>query len=156
CCSVIQREGTKTFEYGIDPPNFAAGDRSDRRGMSMSVKVSVVIPTRNRAALLRRAIDSVLAQTSANLEIIVVLDGPDRDSELLLKNHTDDRVRHIVCAEACGGAEARNIGVRAGTGEYIAFLDDDDEWLPTKLEEQLRCIRAQADAQRTIVTSRLI
>jgi glycosyltransferase involved in cell wall biosynthesis len=99
--------------------------------------VSVVIPTCNRSALLKRAIDSALDQTRPPLELIVVVDGPDPATTASLSCFSDSRIRIIALDEVVGGAEARNIGVRRATGEWIAFLDDDDEWLPNKLELQM-------------------
>jgi glycosyltransferase involved in cell wall biosynthesis len=99
--------------------------------------ISVVIPTRNRPDLLRRAVDSALAQTHRDLEVVVVVDGADDATEAALRSVDDARLHWIVNAEPVGGSEARNVGVRAAAGEWIAFLDDDDEWLPSKLERQL-------------------
>ena len=106
--------------------------------------VSVVIPTRNRAQLLRRALDSVSRQTYLRLEIIVVVDGEDAETSATIEGFCDSRIRAIVNRVSQGGAEARNIGVRAALGSYIAFLDDDDEFLPNKIELQLkRALRSQ-------------
>lgn len=105
--------------------------------MNPSIDVSVVIPTRGRPELLMRAVVSALQQTLRNLEVIVVLDGPDLDTEKAIYNINDSRVSLIALAQPVGGSEARNIGARAASGEYIALLDDDDEWLPGKLEAQL-------------------
>jgi len=98
--------------------------------------VSVVIPTRNRAGLVRRAVDSALCQSYSNVEVIVVIDGPDGGTAEALNAIDDGRLRVIELTESVGGAEARNTGVRASTGEWIAFLDDDDEWLPEKIKKQ--------------------
>ena len=123
--------------------------------METSPRVSVVIPTRNRPELVLRAVRSALSQTYKNLEVVVVVDGPDPET---VKAVTDlgefcVRVRHLT--ESVGGAEARNEGVRTAGGEWIAFLDDDDEWLPSKIERQLEAARA-SKATFPIVTTRLI
>jgi glycosyltransferase involved in cell wall biosynthesis len=99
--------------------------------------VTAVIPTRNRPELLMRAIASVLAQTCEQIEIVVVIDGPDAASEAALRAKANERLRVIALPESVGGSDARNIGVQNVTTEWIAFLDDDDEWLPSKIEKQL-------------------
>jgi glycosyltransferase involved in cell wall biosynthesis len=100
--------------------------------------VSVIIPTYDRAHLVSRAIKSVLNQTYQDFEIIVVDDGSTDNTEEVVKNLNDPRIRHIPHEKNRGLSAARNTGIRAARGEYIAFLDDDDLWLPLKLEKQLR------------------
>ncbi len=99
-------------------------------------QVSVVIPTRERAALVERAVRSVLAQTFDEFEIVVVIDGPDPETKEALQQLGDKRLRIVHLAEKVGGSEARNIGVRFARGKWIALLDDDDEWFPEKLAKQ--------------------
>jgi len=99
--------------------------------------VSAVIPTRNRPELVCRAVRGALAQTYANLEIIVVVDGPDPKTVEVLEALREPRLRVVALPENVGGSEARNIGVREAMGEWVAFLDDDDEWLPEKIERQI-------------------
>jgi glycosyltransferase involved in cell wall biosynthesis len=108
--------------------------------------VSVVIPTRGRPSLVRRAVESALGQTWAALEVVVVLDGPDEATRRALEGVNDDRVRVVELAVRLGGAAARNAGVQAAFGEWVAFLDDDDLWMPHKLEAQLG--RAEDSAYR--------
>lgn len=103
--------------------------------------VSVVIPTHNRAPLLRRALQSVCAQTYANLEIIVVDDASTDDTRAVVACFGDARIRYLRNEENKGGAGTRNVGVRAACGEYIAFLDDDDEWEPDKTAEQVKLLQ---------------
>ena len=103
--------------------------------------VSVVIPTHNRAELLRRAIKSVLDQTYVNLEIIVVDDASSGNTHEVVADFGDPRIRYIRHESNRGGSAARNTGIRAATGEFIAFLDDDDEWEPEKTQEQLRLLQ---------------
>jgi glycosyltransferase involved in cell wall biosynthesis len=99
--------------------------------------VSVVIPAYNRSGVLRQAIDSVLAQTHSDLEVIVVDDGSTDDTAALVAEYDDDRVRYVGHERNRGRSAARNTGIEASNGEYIAFLDSDDRWLPHKLERQL-------------------
>jgi len=99
--------------------------------------VSVVIPTRNRQQLLARSLASASNQTYKNIEIIVVIDGPDPATVDYLTTVPDARLRVVPLKENVRGGEARNIGVRTATGSWIAFLDDDDEWLPMKVEQQV-------------------
>jgi len=97
--------------------------------------VSVIIPTYKRANLVSQAIESVLAQTYTDYEIIVINDGsPDNTKEVL--DEFEDKITTIH-QENQGVASARNAGIRAAQGRYIAFLDDDDLWLPNKLEKQI-------------------
>lgn len=100
--------------------------------------VSIVIPTRDRPELVRRAIGSALEQTFTASEVIVVIDGPDDVTMQVLSAIKDPRLRIKALPSSLGGAAARNVGVVAAKGRWIAFLDDDDEWLPTKLDTQLR------------------
>ncbi|HOW59379.1 MAG TPA: glycosyltransferase [Candidatus Omnitrophota bacterium] len=98
-------------------------------------KVSVIIPTFNRAEYICDAIDSVLAQTYHDLEIIVINDGSIDDTEKALKKY-GGRIQYLYQNNA-GVSAARNKGIKASRGEYIAFLDADDSWLPEKLSVQI-------------------
>jgi glycosyltransferase involved in cell wall biosynthesis len=104
--------------------------------------ISVVIPTRGRPELVGRAIASALRQDLAPSEILVVVDGPDPATETALAAVRDPRLRVIVRSSSEGAAAARNHGVEAASGEWIAFLDDDDEWLPEKLARQFSAMEA--------------
>lgn len=99
--------------------------------------VSIVIPTRNRPETVCRAVRCALDQTYRNLEVVVVIDGPDPATLDALEALNDQRLYVIALPGNVGGSEARNTGVRHARGEWIAFLDDDDEWLPEKIERQL-------------------
>jgi glycosyltransferase involved in cell wall biosynthesis len=112
-----------------------------------AVTISVVIPTYNHAAYLREAIDSALAQTLPPLEVIVVDDGSTDDTAAVLRCY-GDRIRTIRQANA-GVAAARNAGVAAVIGDYIAFLDSDDVWALDKLERQ--AARFKADPRLGLV-----
>ena len=107
--------------------------------------VTAVIPTRGRPELLASAVRSALRQTWLNMEVIVVVDGPDPATGEYLETLTDPRLRVVFLAERLGGSDARNAGVRAARGEWIAFLDDDDEWLPEKIERQMLAAQAMPD-----------
>ena len=100
-------------------------------------KVSVIIPTCNRPELLSRAIKSVLNQTYQDFELIVVDDGDEKLAEDVVRQFNNHRIKYIKHSEQKGGSAARNTGIKAAQGEFIAFLDDDDEWLPEKLEIQM-------------------
>ena len=106
--------------------------------------VSVVIPTRDRAGLLPRAVRSVLGQSFPDLELLVVddasTDGTRSVSSALAAS--DPRVRVVHLPRPVGGAEARNRGIALAKGELVAFLDDDDEYLPEKLELQVEVLRS--------------
>ena len=110
--------------------------------------ISVVIPTHNRASLLKKAIDSVLLQTERDLEIIVVDDAStDETSELLNEFvKTDARIKVIKNKAALGGGGARTAGIFASKGKWVAFLDDDDEWFKNKLSLQLEKINLSPSA----------
>jgi glycosyltransferase involved in cell wall biosynthesis len=105
--------------------------------------VSVVIPSYNRAYCVAATIDSALAQTHGNMEILLVDDGSsDGTRELIAERYRDEpRVRYIHQANA-GVSAARNHGLRMARGQYVALLDSDDIWLPWKIEAQLRCLAA--------------
>lgn len=117
------------------------------------IPVSVVIPTRNRPHLVCRAVESALRQTLRNIEVVVVIDGPDHSTVSALRDIEDPRVRWIELPENAGGSEARNIGIREARGKWIALLDDDDEWLSTKLATQLEFVETLTDSS-VIVCSR--
>lgn len=117
--------------------------------------MSVVIPTRGRPDLVQKAIASALAQDFGSLEVIVVIDGDDPGTRASLGSVSDPRLRVIEIAVSVGGSQARNVGVRKARGKWIAFLDDDDEWLPQKLSRQIVAARRGATT-RPVISSRLI
>ncbi len=119
------------------------------------ISVSVVIPTRNRPELVLKAVASALAQDFGKIEVIVVADGEDPATRKALDELRDSRLRVVDLAVSVGGAEARNIGVRTARGEWIAFLDDDDEWLPHKLSRQVVAAR-RSRALLPVISSRVI
>lgn len=102
--------------------------------------VSVIIPTRNRAAMVRQAVESVLAQKDASLELIVVDDGSTDETPHVLTAY-GARIQVIRREQSSGVSAARNAGIAASRGEWIAFLDSDDLWLPQKVCTQLEYFR---------------
>lgn len=106
--------------------------------------VSVVIPTRNRPYLVARAVHSALTQSLVEIEVIVVIDGPDDATLQVLRQIDDSRLRVSTFPRHLGLSDARNAGVSEARSQWIAFLDDDDEWLPQKLEIQLQTAQQSA------------
>lgn len=103
-------------------------------------RVSVVIPTYNRQAFVTRAVESVLCQTFGDYEIIVVDDGSEDNTKEYMRNYKGN-INYIYQKNAGPGA-ARNTGIRAASGQWLAFLDSDDEWRPDYLEKQMKRIDA--------------
>ena len=111
--------------------------------MPVSPKISVVIPTYNRAKVVPKAIESVLAQTFPPAEIIVVNDGSKDETREVLAGY-GDRI-HAITQENGGLSAARNTGIRAATSEWVAFLDDDDQHVPERLAIAAETIRLHPD-----------
>ena len=103
----------------------------------MNREVSVIIPTRNRRPFLARALTSALGQDSVDLEVIVVDDASTDETEDYLIGLSDPRVRTVRQEIWRGVSAARNLGIEAATGVWLAFLDDDDRWLPRRLRAAL-------------------
>lgn len=102
--------------------------------------VSVIIPTYNRSDLLLRAIRSVLEQTYKNVECIVVDDASIDNTEVVVRQFTDDRLIYLRHETNRHASAARNTGIAYAKGDLIAFLDDDDEWMSRKLEKQVELL----------------
>ena len=119
--------------------------------MNTNILVSVVIPTYKRPDTLDRAIQSVLNQTLNDVEVIVVDDNnPDTEGRVLTESKmaqfaNEQRVNYIKHERNKNGSAARNTGARAASGEWVAFLDDDDEFLPRKLENQLQVLEGKGE-----------
>lgn len=109
--------------------------------------ISVVLPTYNRAHLLPRALASVAAQTHPVDEVIVVDDASTDGTREVVVRSTTSNVRYLRHDRNRGGAAARNTGIRAASGDWIAFLDSDDAWLPTKLAVQMRTLAERPEAR---------
>lgn len=109
------------------------------------MKISVVIPTFKRPDMLKRLLESILAQTLLPLEIIIVDDcSPDQESYDKVVDqfkHKNVEINYHSLAENAGAPACRNLGIRMAKGDWIALVDDDDEWLPMKLAEQVNCIQ---------------
>lgn len=102
--------------------------------MKRNSLISVIIPTYNRAHLISRAIGSVINQTYTNWELLVVDDASEDNTEEVIKKISDSRIKFIKCKLNVGNAGARNAGIKNSIGEYIVFLDSDDEMMPDCLE----------------------
>ena len=113
--------------------------------------ISVVIPAFNRAKTIRYSIDSVLKQTLSPLEVIVVDDCSTDGTVEIVESYLDPRVRCIVLEKNSGAQSARNRGIKEARGEWIAFQDSDDEWMPEKLERQFESLRHVAFEPMTVV-----
>ena len=107
----------------------------------MSPKVSVIIPTYNRASLLPRAIDSVIGQSFQNFEVIIVDDGSTDGTADLLKSYANKSGVRVFTTSNKGVSAARNLGIGQAKADWVAFLDSDDEWLPSKLEIQNQWVK---------------
>jgi len=109
--------------------------------------VSVVVPTYNRAYCVRQAVDSALAQTYKHVEVLLIDDGSTDSTKALIGQAycREPRVKYSY-QENAGVSAARNHAIRVAQGEYVAFLDSDDEWKPWKLELQIRCLEYLSDA----------
>lgn len=116
--------------------------------MQKSPRVSIVIPTYRRPQLMGRALKSVLDQTYGDFEVIVVDDNARGESaqtetaRLIAERFNDPRVRYIVNEASQGAGRARNIGIEKAKGEYVAFLDDDEDWEAEKLSKQVAVLDA--------------
>jgi glycosyltransferase involved in cell wall biosynthesis len=98
---------------------------------------TVVIPTRNRCRRLELAFRSALAQTGVDLEVLIVDDGSTDATERMASSIPDPRVRYLKRTVSEGVSAARNVGIAEARGRWVAFLDDDDVWAPTKLARQI-------------------
>ena len=110
-------------------------------------KVSVVIPTYNRPEFLERALASVMAQTFRDFEIIIVQNGRGRSSQKIAEKFLERgiTVRYFYLP-AANAVRARNLGIQQAEGDFVAFLDDDDEWMPEKLAKQMAFFEANPGA----------
>lgn len=129
-CPTVPMVGCRVYKSARDFPV----------NVQVNPLVSIVIPTYNRCDLLFRAIESARKQTYACTEIIVVDDNSSDETERRIRRLDSDLVHYVRHPENRGGAGARNSGIMAAKGEYIAFLDDDDEWEHNKIQRQLQAI----------------
>lgn len=107
--------------------------------------VSVIIPTYNRGTSLKRAIESVLAQSISSWELLVIDAGSTDNSYEIVNTYADMRIKYIKLKQNRGVSHARNQGIGASQYNWIALLDSDDEWLPQKLEKQVALIKKEPD-----------
>jgi len=119
----------------------------------MNPLVSVVIPTYMRTQCLEKALKSVLSQTYTNLEVILVDSSPSPKSKDFFKPFLSLNLFYDHCSIRRGAPRARNTGINHAKGEYIAFLDDDDTWEPTKIEKQVKAIKNQKDVSLVVCYS---
>jgi glycosyltransferase involved in cell wall biosynthesis len=115
--------------------------REGREELSL-LPISVIVPHRNRSDLIGIALESIRRQTAQASEIIIVDDGSHPKHRAALAKYSTGTTRIVYLDKGRGPAPARNAGIEAATQEWIAFLDDDDEWLPGKLERQWNTLRA--------------
>lgn len=118
-------------------------------------KVSVVIPTHNRPDLLLRALASVYAQTFQDFEVIVVDDGDSPTAESVLAEYRQKpNFRYLETNKNQGAPVARNIGIKEATGEFVAFLDDDDKWEKVKLKRQVEVLETHEEVGAVFTQSK--
>lgn len=109
-------------------------------------KVSIIIPTYNRANLITESIKSVCDQTYQNWEIIIVDDGSNDDTEERLSQLKDERIQFYKAGRIGINGKIKNIGIKKSTGEFIAFIDSDDLWHPEKLKKQVEALQKYPEA----------
>ena len=128
---------------GSESPLSAAG-----RGLGVGFKspiVSIVMAAKNYARFLPAAVESVLVQTFPDWELLVIDDGSTDDTPAVVRPFLADRRVRYFRADTLGQPRAKNLGIGLARGAFVAFLDADDAWLPTKLEKQLAVFAAQPD-----------
>lgn len=117
--------------------------------------ISVVIPTFNRADVILKTLLSVLNQTYRNIEVFVVDDASTDNTAEVISTVNDPRVHFITLDKNSGGTRPRNEGIIRSTGEYIALLDSDDQWLENKLEQQLNYLKSKSGNGRVCMTAKI-
>lgn len=120
-----------------------------QRAVVNAPRVTVILPTYNRERLLPRSIRSVLCQTFQDFELLVVDDGSMDNTREVVAGIADPRLRYLRLEKNSGVSSARNAGIREARGDFIAFQDSDDEWLPDKLARQLQLLDQQPDVAMT-------
>ena len=126
------------YHTGVIVSGTATPDDSARRGGGESPLVTVIILTRNRAGFLKGAVDSVLGQTYTTLELLIIDDASEDETPSIIDGFDDPRIRVLRNDLSRGIPAARNVGLREARGDLIAFLDDDDRFLPEKLRRQVK------------------
>jgi len=128
---------------GITEVIIERGIMNDQEREDLMPAVSVIIPTYNRANFITEAVDSILIQDYSDVEIVVIDDGSDDDTKVMLRPY-ENKIRYFY-QENKGLGEARNKGIKEAHGKYIALLDSDDLWLPGKLQLQIACMEAKPE-----------
>ncbi|MDY0278528.1 MAG: glycosyltransferase family 2 protein [Acholeplasma sp.] len=109
--------------------------------ISNDVKISIIMPLYNAEKYVSRSIQSVLDQTHINFELIIINDCSTDNSLEIVKSYTDERIILLNNVSNLGVAKSRNIGLKKATGDFISFLDSDDEWKKSKLAKQLEIMQ---------------
>src|SRR6187549_1636408 len=109
-------------------------------------KVSIILPTYNRAGLIMETIESIRTQTYSNWELIIVDDGSDDNTEEKISHLKDEKIQFIKAGRIGIGGKIKNIGLSNASGEFIAFNDSDDLWHKTKLEKQVAALQEHPEA----------
>lgn len=104
-------------------------------------EVSIIIPTYNRASSLKRTLISIINQTYTDYEVIIVSNGSTDNTKDIVDQFQDERLKYIFQKGSGSPASPRNTGIKSSKGDYIAFCDDDDLWLPEKLEKQIAFLK---------------
>jgi glycosyltransferase involved in cell wall biosynthesis len=124
--------------------------------LTLAPAVSVILPAFNRVGYLRDAVESVVAQTHADWELVIADDGSGDETRAFLGSLRDPRIHTIWLPHRGNPAAARNAALRRATGRYVAFLDSDDTWAPQKLERQLALMRDRAERRWSYTRDALI
>jgi glycosyltransferase involved in cell wall biosynthesis len=109
-------------------------------------KISIIMPTYNRAAYIIETIESITGQTYSNWELIIVDDGSEDNTEEIVMRLKDERIQFYKAGKIGIGIKLKNIGIERASGELIAFIDSDDLWAPLKLEKQVAALQQYPDA----------
>lgn len=113
----------------------------------MNSLVSIVLPTYNRGEILKKTIASIISQTYTNWELIIVDDDSNDYTEEIVNGWNDSRIRYEKNDKNYGSNYSRNRGAALANGEFLAFIDSDNEWMPDKLERQISCFEAQSELE---------
>jgi len=103
--------------------------------------ISIIIPTYNREKLIIKALNSIFAQTFTDFEILIIDDASTDNTKEVIESLANPKIKYYKLDKNSGQCVARNYGIKRASGEFIAFLDSDDEWLPEKLESQMECFQ---------------
>src|SRR5258708_6981840 len=107
--------------------------------------VSVIVPTHNRPAFLRKTLQTILQQTYQNMEILIISNGFNAHNKKVCEDFSDKRLFYFEQENSGGPASTRNCGIKRARGKYVAFCDDDDLWMQDKLEKQVFALESNAE-----------